>query len=240
MNPDATVCLLPGLLCDASVWESQRAVLARDWRVFIPDFLGLDSMDAMARRVLDGTSGPIWVAGHSMGGRVALDVWRLGRERVAGLALLDTGVHAVSPAEAGPRLDLVRRGYAEGMEAVADAWLPPMLYPDRIEDAALVEPLRAMIRRATPAQFEGQQRALLGRPDATGYLPRIACPTAVICGRQDAWSTLAQHEAMAEAISGATLTPIERCGHMSTVERPAEVTAALEAWLERSVAARAM
>ena len=231
MSVAATICLLPGLLCDASVWQVQRADLGRDFEVFIPDFLGLDSLEAMARKVLDETTGPIWVAGHSMGGRAALDVWRLGKGRVAGLALIDTGIHALRPGEAEPRLELVRRAFAEGMGVVADAWLPPMLHPDRLEDHALVDPLRAMICRATPAQFEGQQHALIQRPDATSFLPHIACPTAVICGRQDAWSPVAQHEAMAAAIPGAVLTVIEDCGHMSNVERPAELTAALRAWI---------
>ena len=232
---DSIVCLLPGLLCDASVWASQRADLGRDFQVYIPDFLGLESLDAMAHRVLDETTGPIWVAGHSMGGRAALDVWRLGGDRVAGLALIDTGIHALRPGEAEPRLELVRRAYSEGMGVIADAWLPPMLHPDRLGDHALVDPLRAMILRATPAQFEGQQHALIRRPDATPFLPHIACPTAVICGRQDAWSPVAQHEAMAAAIPGAVLTVIEDCGHMSNVERPAELTAALRAWIESTL-----
>ena len=106
-----------------------------------------------------------------------------------------------------------------------------MLHPDRLADHALIDPLRAMICRATPAQFEGQQHALIQRPDATSFLPHIACPTAVICGRQDAWSPVAQHEAMAAAIPGAVLTVIEDCGHMSNVERPVELTAALRAWI---------
>ena len=119
MSAPATICLLPGLLCDASVWQFQRADLGRDHEVFIPDFLGLDSLEAMARKVLDETTGPIWVAGHSMGGRAALDVLRLGKGRVAGLALIDTGIHALRPGEAEPRLELVRRAYAE-----AWAWSP--------------------------------------------------------------------------------------------------------------------
>ena len=91
----------------------------------------------------------------------------------------------------------------------------------------------ALIRRATPGQFEKQQRALLSRPDASGYLSRIRCPTAVIVGRQDLWSPVEQHEEIAAAIPGSVLTVIEDCGHMAPVERPDETTAALKAWLER-------
>jgi len=226
-----TICFLPGLLCDESVWDAQSRALQDDADICVPRFLGLDSLPAMAERTLAETSGPIWVAGHSMGGRVALEVWRLGADRVAGLALLDTGVDAVQPGEARGRLELVERSRKEGMDAVVQDWLPPMVHPSRHGEAAVMEPMARMIGRATPDQFEMQQRALLNRPDATGYMANIRCPTAVIVGRQDLWSPVAQHEAIAAAIPGAVLTVIEDCGHMSPVERPDEVTAALRAWL---------
>lgn len=239
MSERPTLRLLPGLLCDDAVWDAQRRALVGEADIFVPRFLDLDSLPAMAERVLAETSGPIWVAGHSMGGRVALEVWRRAPERVAGLALLDTGVHPAEPDEARGRLDLVERARAEGMDAVVQAWLPPMVHPSRHGEAAVMEPMAQMIRRATPDQFAMQQHALLTRPDASGYLAGIRCPTAVIVGRQDLWSPLAQHEAMAAAIPGATLTVIEDCGHMSPVERPDEVTAALRAWLGRGPAATA-
>ena len=62
-------------------------------------------------------------------------------------------------------------------------------------------------------------------------LPRIGCPTLVLCGREDAWSPLARHEELARAIDGARLVAVPRCGHMSTMEQPAAVAAALAAWL---------
>jgi len=226
------LCLLPGLLCDETVWEPQRRAFEGDWQVVIPSFWGLDSLEAMARRTLElAGEGPISVAGHSMGGRVALEIFRLAPERLQRLALLDTGVHGVRAGEAEQRQGLVDKCRAEGMEALVRLWLPPMVHPDRLHETALVEPMADMIRRATPDIFAGQQKALLGRPDATGYLPRMRCPAAVICGRQDAWSPYSRHVEMAAAIPGAVLTPIEDSGHMSTLERPEAVTAALASWL---------
>ncbi len=231
MSESTTLCLLPGLLCDAAVWTSQRAALAAEAETYIPDFMGFDSFEAMARKVLDETRGPLAAAGHSMGGRVAFEIWRLAPERLARLALLSTGFHGPHPGEGPRRMALVKVAYEQGMDAVADLWLPPMVHPDRLDDAGLMQPLRAMVRRFTPEAFEGQQRAGLNRPDATSYLPRIACPTLVLCGRQDGWSPVPQHEVMARTIPGASLRLIEDCGHMATVERPAEVTDALQAWL---------
>ncbi len=233
MSERPLLCLLPGLLCDEAVWDAQRRALSGEADIRVPQFLELDSLAVMAERVLAETTGPIWVAGHSMGGRVALEVWRLAPERIAGLALLDTGVNAVQPGEARGRLDLVERSRKEGMDAVVRDWLPAMVHPARHGEPAVMAPMAQMIRRATPDQYEKQQRALLNRPDATGYLPNIRCPTAVIVGRQDVLSSVALNEAMAAAIPGATLTIIEDCGHMAPVERPDEVTAALSAWLSR-------
>ncbi len=230
MSDQALLCLLPGLLCDATVWEPQRLELSTRAEIHIADLRGPDSFTAMAAKVLDETSGPLAVAGHSMGGRVALEMWRLAPERIDRLALLSTGFEGPRPGEETARMALVELAYAKGMAAVADRWLPPMVHPDRVNDRALMDPLIAMVRRATPESFERQQRAGLTRPDATAYLPRIACPALVLCGRQDNWSPIAQHEEMARRIPGSRLVLIEECGHMATVERPDAVSAALAQW----------
>ncbi|UFN47189.1 alpha/beta hydrolase [Roseomonas sp. OT10] len=233
----AAVVLIPGLLCDASVWEPQRAALSAGRAVLIPDLWGLDSIEAMAERVLASAPGRFALAGHSMGARVALALLDRAPERVERLALLDTGVHPRRPGEAEKRQELVDLAHREGMAALAARWLPPMVHPARAQDPALMGPLTAMVCRATPAIFAGQVRALLNRPDAAAVLPRIACPTLVACGRQDGWSPLEQHEAMAAAIPGARLSVIEESGHMCTVEAPEAVTDLLHGWLRPGFAA---
>jgi len=86
--------------------------------------------------------------------------------------------------------------------------------------------------RKPPEIFVGQIKALLGRPDATPVLAAIGCPTLVLCGREDAWSVLDVHRDMAARIAGAKLAVIDNCGHMATMERPEEVTAALAEWFK--------
>ena len=106
------------------------------------------------------------------------------------------------------------------MRALANAWLPPMVHPDRRAEPTLMDPLPAMVERRSPATFRNQVNALLNRPDATPVLARIGCPTLVLCGREDGWSPLAQHETIAAAIGGSVLAVIDQCGHMSPFERP--------------------
>ena len=226
-----TLCLLPGLLCDATVWEPQRVSLANEAEIHIADLWGPSSFAVMAEKVLDETTGPLAVAGHSMGARVAFEMWRLAPERMDRLALLSTGFHPPGPNEEPKRMALVKLAYEQGMAAVAERWLPPMMHPDRAHDEALMAPLRAMVCRATPEIFEAQQRAGLSRPDAGPYLDRIACPTLILCGRDDGWSPVAQHEEMARRIAGSELVLVEHAGHMVTVEAPGPVSGALERWL---------
>ena len=231
MPASPTLCLLPGLLCDATVWAPQVEVLAGKGEVHVANLWGPDSFAVMAEQVLDATRGPLAVAGHSMGARVAFEMWRLAPDRILRLALLSTGFHPPGPNEEPKRVALVKVAYEHGMAAVADRWLPPMVHPGRVDDEALMAPLRAMVCRATPEIFEGQQRAGLSRPDAGPYLEKIACPTLILVGRQDGWSPAAQHEEMARRVAGSELVLVDHSGHMVTVEQPEPVDRALLDWL---------
>lgn len=223
--------LLPGLLCGAWVWAGQTAALADAAEVTVADFFGFDSIGAMAESVLEKAPARFAVAGHSMGGRVALEIVRRAPERVRGLALLNSGVHPRRPAEAEQRQVLVDLAHAEGMEALARRWLPPMVAPARIADAPFMDGLTAEVCQATPEIFARQIRALLDRPDAEAVLPAIACPTLVVGGHQDQWSPAEQQRGIAAGIAGAALTLIDECGHMSPVEQPEAVGVALRGWL---------
>jgi pimeloyl-ACP methyl ester carboxylesterase len=117
------------------------------------------------------------------------------------------------------------------MDALADAWLPPMVHPDRRTDDGFMAPLRDMIRRSDPARHARQITALLNRPDARPLLATITVPTLVVVGRQDEWSPVGQHERLASAVPGARLEVVENSGHMVTVEQPEVVSSLLVDWL---------
>lgn len=231
MSSPSPVYLLPGLLCDATVWTHQIETLSKRGPVVVPDFRGFSSLTDMARSVLKTAPEAFCLAGHSMGARVALEIMRLAPERVERLALLDTGTHPPKAGEPAQRQRLVDLAYAEGMEALASEWLSPMVHEDRTQDEALMAPLRAMVLGMTPDIYRGQITALLNRPDAAKGLSAIRCPTLVGVGRQDRWSPPAQHEPIAAAISGSTYVVFEDSGHMTPFEVPEQVTSALMDWL---------
>lgn len=231
MTYRSTVVLLSGLLCDEEVWSGAIAALPPDHEVVCPGFLDQPSIEAMAAQVLARAPERFSLAGHSMGGRVALEIAARAPQRVERLALLDTGFRPARAGEAEGRSRLIRIAFEEGMSALARHWLPPMLAPHGSRDEALMARLTAMVERATPRLFQRQIGALLTRPNAHRGLQKIRCPTTVIVGRLDAWSPLAQHEEMAALIPQARLSVIEGAGHMSPVEAPEAVAQALAAWM---------
>lgn len=233
MTAKPTLFLLPGLLCDETVWAHQVAALAPLAEIRVADFRGFDSLTEMARAVLATAPARFALAGHSMAARAALEIVRLAPERVERLALLDTGTHPLRPGEAEKRQVLVDLANREGMAALAARWLPPMVHPDRVADEALMQPLRAMVLRMTPAIHARQIKALLTRPDAEAVLPTIRCPVLVGVGRQDAWSPLSQHEAIVAAVPQAKLVVFENSGHMTYVEEEPTYVAAVRDFLVR-------
>ncbi|WP_245580016.1 alpha/beta fold hydrolase [Niveispirillum irakense] len=223
--------LLSGLLCDETVWSRLIPDLTDIIPVRAVDFRGFDSIGAMADHVLETAPATFALAGHSMGARVALEIHRRAPDRIDRLALLDTGTHPAKPGEAESRQKLVDLAHAQGMAALADRWLPPMLAPANRAQASMVEPLRDMVLRMSPDIYEAQVKALLNRPDAAAGLGQIRCPTLVGVGEHDEWSPLGQHQLIAEHIDGATLVVFPDSGHMAPFEASREVAAALRAWL---------
>ncbi|MHA7879598.1 MAG: alpha/beta fold hydrolase [Saccharospirillum sp.] len=228
--------LLPGLMCDRRVWVDQIDALSHAWECRVPDYEAQNDLGAMADIVLAQAPEQFAMAGHSMGGRVALEVMRRAPERVLRLALLDTGHTALAPGEAGEkeiagRMRLVTMAKEEGMRAMGREWLQGMVHPARLHDRDLCDRILDMIESKTPAMFEGQIHALIHRPDATEVLRSIDCPTTFICGRDDAWSTLEKHYEMAELVKYSKVVPIENSGHMSTMEQPGDMSRELLGWL---------
>ena len=214
-----TTLLIPGLLCDRFCWEAVLARLPAE----VADQSTQDDLTQMARDLLQRHPGALRVAGHSMGARVAMEMARLAPDRIERLALLDTGIHPLRAGETEKRDEIVRFAFDNGMRALADRWLPPMVWQGNQTDTALMDGLRAMVLRMTPELHARQIRALVNRPDAAATLGQVACPVLLMVGRHDQWSPVAQHEDMLALLPGARLEIIEDACHFAPVERPGAV-----------------
>ncbi len=226
--------LVPGLLCDGRLWGHQVAYLSGVVDPVVADVPTGGSVGGMARDVLRWAPETFALAGLSMGGYVALEIMRQAPERVTTLALLDTSARADTPEQTQARRELLRLAEAGRFAEVPRLLLPRILHPAQLADGDLISTVVDMVRAVGPEAFERQERAIISRPDSRGDLASIGCPTLVLCGREDEITPLHLHEEMAERIPGAWLRVVDECGHLSTLERPAQVNGALRDWLEQS------
>ncbi len=226
------VVILPGLMCDSRMFGAQIDAGAQVVDGF---YGGASSMGDMADYALARLPQRAVLVGHSMGARVALEVVRAAPERVAGIVLADTGVHPVGEGEHAKRHALRDLGREQGMAALVDRWLPPMLGDAARGDDALYETLRTMCIDAGIETYEAQIEALLTRPELDDVLAAIACPALSVTGAQDAWSPPAQHDAIAAAISGCMRRDVPEAGHMLPAEKPQEFNAVLQEWLAATI-----
>jgi len=231
MTQKIPLVLLPGLLCDAALWRPQVAGLGPLIEPIIIDLTRDDSLGGMTRRALAAAPPSFALAGLSMGGYVAQEVMRQAPERVIKLALLDTSARADTPEQTSRRRGLIELSEKGEFKGVTPRLLPLLIHAARHEDEPLTDAVMGMAERVGKEAFLRQQKAIMGRPDGREDLRRIACPTLVLCGRQDALTPLALHEEIAGLVPGAKLVVVEDCGHLSTLEKPVTVTGALRQWL---------
>ena len=229
--PATPFLLLPGLLEDADVFEQPVKDLAGAARCAVADLTRSDSIAALAADALaQAPAERFALAGHSMGGYVALEILRSAPERVERVAFLNTHARPDSAEATANRrrlMALAERDFA----AVSAELFPKLVAPAHREDAAISGKVTEMALATGKEAFLRQERAIIGRIDSRPHLPAIRCPALVVAGRLDGIMPLELLEELAGGIPGARLEVIEDCGHLSTLERPEAVTALLRDWL---------
>jgi len=239
MNSKPALMLLPGLMCNEAVWTPLLGDLETLFDCHIVDHGLADDLSVMAQNVLASAPDQFYVAGHSMGGRVALEVYRLAPKRLKGMVLMDTGFLPLPAGQAGlderaKRQVLLDLAHQKGLRAMASEWVKGMVAPSRLQDLALIESILAMFDTKTVTHFDHQIRALLNRPDGSPVLQSMSCPVSLICGELDAWSPVSQHEQMSELLSThPSVQVIQGAGHMCTMEEPEKVAHTMLSTLER-------
>ncbi len=228
-----TLVLLPGLLNTRRVFEHQIAALADVVDIVVPELHPYSSLAAMAEAALARAPARFALAGFSMGGYVAFEILRRAPERVERLALIDTQAAPDTPEATARRRGFVEQTRLGRFHGVQPSLLPAILHHACLQDDSVVRPIVEMAVEVGSEGFVREQEAIMGRPDSRHMLVDIDVPTVVIVGRQDQPTPLARAEEMAADIANARLVVIEECGHMSPLEKPAEVSAALRRWLSQ-------
>lgn len=240
--------LLHAFPLGARMWEPQAPLATRGWHVVMPQFRGFDTTEASPRQAasLDDYAQDVVdvldelrveravVGGLSMGGYVALSLYRRVPERFAGLLLADTRAEADSDGSRANRRRLIDVAGASGASAIADEMLPTLLGDTTAAtQPTLADRVRALILSNPVATIQAALGAMMTRADSTSLLTSISVPTLVVVGSEDRLTPPALSVAMAAAIPGAELVTVPRAGHLSNLEQPVLFNDAVVSFLER-------
>jgi pimeloyl-ACP methyl ester carboxylesterase len=221
--------LIPGILSDAGAFAPQIKALAD-----VADAFGVmseaDTIDGMAADILAGAPDRFALAGHSMGGYVALAMVRQAPERIARLALLSTSARADTDEQKANRKGMIAAAERD-FDAVIQRTRTAMLHKASLADPAIAAEVLTMMRRVDSGTYQRQQLATMERADQRDLLPAVAVPTLVLGGADDRIISPDLTEELAQLIPGAEAVRLEACGHMPSLEKPMETTVALRRWL---------
>lgn len=239
--------LVHGFPLDHTMWRHQVRHFSRTHRIIAPDLRGFGNSGVTPgtvtmRQYADDCAGlldalrvtePVCLCGLSMGGYVAFQFFQHHRNRLNSLILCDTRAVADDAAGKQGREDLATRVLKEGPDFIASS-MPEKLFAKRRLEAGdpIVAETQTQIRRTHPEGIAAASRGLAARPDVTGLLGKIDVPTLVVVGAEDAISKADEMRQIAAAIPGARFVEVAGAGHMSPLEDPAAVNAAIEEFLK--------
>lgn len=228
-----TLLFLPGMMCDARLFGPQIEVFAPEYNVVVGALDSASTISEIAGHLLQSIpDGPLNIAGLSMGGIIAMEMAKLAPERLHRLALLDTNHLADTPERVVMRNTQIAKIEAGHLhDIVVDEMKPTYLAQQHRLNEDLLTLLIDMAMELGPEVFTKQSLALRDRPDQSDTLRCITAPTLILCGEEDTLCPFMRHEAMAKLVSGAELVSIADAGHITTLENPMAVNAALAKWL---------
>jgi pimeloyl-ACP methyl ester carboxylesterase len=247
------VVLLHAFPLSSAMWAPQRTGLESRCRVIAPDqrgfgetplggdpaSLGRPSLDIAADdvvKLLDRLGlDTVVLGGLSMGGYVAMALLRRHPERVRALVLADTKAGADPEPAAENRRRIASAVEAAGSsELLLDEVFPKLLGATTIEKRPeVVEMVRGAVAHASPAGVAWAQRAMAARPDSFDTLRAARVPALVLVGEEDQFTTVADAEALAEALPDSDLIRLPGVGHLSAVEDPAAFNDAVGAFVDK-------
>lgn len=226
-----SVIFLPGFMCDGRLFGAQMkhlSAIGYDCRA--GDLSGAATIERMASTVLSDAPAKFALVGLSMGGIVAFEIMRQAPDRITHLALLNTTARQDTAGQV--RKNQMKRVVAGELSLVLREELKPQYLAEANRKPSTLSLLESMGQQLGVDAFVQQTMALTIRRDAFDVLGEIRCPTLVLAGADDRVCPVDRHEEIARQVKGSKLQILESCGHISTLEKPDEVSNALQQLLE--------
>ncbi|WP_315717887.1 MULTISPECIES: alpha/beta hydrolase [unclassified Bradyrhizobium] len=231
MTDALPLVLVPGLISSPRIYTPVIPALWRLGPVMVANHIRDDSMAAIARRILAEAPPRFALAGHSMGGYIALEIMRQAPERVGRLALINTQARPDTPEASARRRTMITRAKEGDYHGVVDELFSGFVHPSRQDDPRLRQLVHDMAEEVGVIGFIRQLTAIMSRPDSRPTLTAIRCPTLVLTGDTDNTIPNSLSKEMADGIDGSWLVVLENCGHLPQPEQPEETAQALMEWL---------
>lgn len=231
MTARPTVVFASGQLLTEDVWAPQAIALGPDYDLIVADHLSDDTIAGMAKRLLGAAPERFHLVAHAMGGFTAFEVMRQAPQRVISLVLIATLASPDGPAQTERRQGYIRLVEAGNFAGVVEERIPMLVHPARRGDARLLAGIRHMAADTGADRFLRQQRAIMSRADSRPSLSAITVPTLLIRGDHDGITSEAHQAEILAGIAGSRLEVIADCGHLPTLEKPAETNRLLRDWL---------
>lgn len=231
-----TLLLIPGMMCDARLFSPQIEALEKTnhINVIVAPIVNHDSIEKLAEEVLQSAPPTFSLGGLSMGGIVAMEVWRQAPQRINKLCLMDTNPLAESEDIKlcrEPQIAKVKRGQLR--EVMRDEMKPKYLYQtsNLSHRQTILNLCMEMALDLGEEVFIRQSEALKNRPDQCQTLTKITCPTLILHGKSDALCPATRHQLMHQLVAHSHYTVIDKAGHLPTLENPQQVNQLLQQWL---------
>lgn len=224
--------LLPGFMLNAHLWDDMTSDLETLGQLHFGDLGCDDSIAAMAERVLDNAPEKFYLFGFSMGGFVAQHIVLTAPERVVGLALLNTSSRPQTAQESAGTLAQIAMAEKIPFKGLTSRALASAVHPERSQEHALLARLQEMALANGKDVFLRQLATL--RDGSYAKLEAISCPVLIVSSDADKLRSVEESAEMAQRITQAEFSIIADCGHMTPLEKPAELFQLIAAWMKKN------
>lgn len=220
-----TLVLIPGAACDKAVWKHQMDILSSLCHIHVPELSYCNNLDEMVAESINNLPEQFLLAGHSLGGCIALEIMRKASHRVNKLCLLSTSASADDPRMKHHRLNRISMAETGNYPELAKKLAEEFTY-----NKSMVEDVYQMFLRNRKL-FIHQQKNVMLRQESESILKNIQQESLIIVGEQDPYFFESTKE-IAALMPNARLEIIQECGHMVTMEKPQITTELMQHWIQ--------